>query len=256
KESLLNLAEFHDMNLKVVRQLGSDNPHIFTICQNTVELKPASTICCEYNSNRCSRKKLCTDIHICRNYLIGFCNDYICQLEHRWDTDHNVAILSNLSIQHLHPDMLTKLFCPPGPDDFAIEHLTDERINRNIPNLTYHEKYKSDLIKYTRQELKEDPNIVTHRQEDIDYTSSYGSEKELSPLSSMELLFHSQGHFYQIDGSKKYLDRDYQQPPLPVRGKLPPTFRSRPLPPPARRKVKGSWRLASHEPPLENILDF
>ncbi|KAK8736197.1 hypothetical protein OTU49_004864 [Cherax quadricarinatus] len=63
-----------------------------------VELVPKIRLCSEYfTANGCLALKSCSDIHMCKFFVIGFCEAGVkCRYGHKWDTDHNSAILSKL----------------------------------------------------------------------------------------------------------------------------------------------------------------
>uniref|UniRef100_A0A0P4W4C9 Poly [ADP-ribose] polymerase n=1 Tax=Scylla olivacea TaxID=85551 RepID=A0A0P4W4C9_SCYOL len=109
--SLLNLLEYHDLQPQEVRLTAANNGHLFRLQNEEVSLAPRLKLCAAHSSdNGCQDREACDSLHMCPNFVLGWCSDREgCVLGHRWHTDHNLAILRRLSMEHVRYRVLHEL---------------------------------------------------------------------------------------------------------------------------------------------------
>ncbi|KAK4321751.1 hypothetical protein Pmani_007489 [Petrolisthes manimaculis] len=68
----------------------------------TVELVPNVKLCSNHVSEGgCVDRTSCSFLHFCSKYLTGYCDSHPCPYGHKFDTNHNTAILSKLYLDFL-----------------------------------------------------------------------------------------------------------------------------------------------------------
>lgn len=108
--SLLQLMEDVNLHPLSVREVTSSYPQIFHLNGEIVELKPQISMCIAHSGPQgCVRRSTCNNLHICPDYVLGWCHDKSCALGHKWHTDHNISVLKPFSLEHLQLPKLRKL---------------------------------------------------------------------------------------------------------------------------------------------------
>ncbi|XP_068215059.1 uncharacterized protein [Palaemon carinicauda] len=85
-----------------VKEFFEENPGVFSIRGNIVELRPKISLCEDFLSlYGCQSKSSCTKLHICDGFIVNICNDSNCIYGHNICTTHNKKALRSFWMENL-----------------------------------------------------------------------------------------------------------------------------------------------------------